>query len=361
MSVTAVRSSAQELSLRRDVPAPAPRECAPSGAGAAASARPEDAQEASRLAASAREASLLGDLRTARDLLGRAARLDPASENIAFLHARTLEELGEVELAADEYCRYVQLTENAAEAEQVRQRVSRIAPPSRPGIPDSAAARFSAALAAADEGRFAAAELGFTAVIEAAPAWAAPLYNRALLRARNNMRADARQDLERFLVLEPDAPDADRVRSWMSQLATPFRTYSPGTSFALGLIPGAGHFYTGRPIMGTALLALGAGAATAGVLYQTRHVECLTVPVDGVCPPDQVLREYTERPYQLPALGVAAAASILGALDAALGARRRNARGPALGAQPGGARAALLADVTVTPARVDVAFLQLRF
>jgi hypothetical protein len=173
---------------------------------------------------------------------------------------------------------------------------------------------------------------------------------------RSARRDAARSDLEQFLALEPQGPDAARVREWLVRLSTPFRTYSPGTAFTYGLIPGAGHFYTGRPIAGTALLAVAGGAAAVGVLFQTKHVECLTVPQNDVCPADQVRSERIERPYLVPAAGLAIAATILGALDAARGARRHNATGSRLGAAT-----SIGPGVQVRHARIDVSMLRLRF
>ncbi|HEX6132625.1 MAG TPA: hypothetical protein VFZ24_01505 [Longimicrobiales bacterium] len=345
---------AQELDLRRDVPAPTVRGCSTVTAvphdGTA-----QDEREAARLVASAREAALLGDAAAARDLLQRAARTDTSAANIAFLFGRTLEELGVVEDAVREYCRYLRLAPDAPDTAEVRQRIARTAALVSPGIPDSAIDRFRAALAFVDAGRLDEAEAGFSDAIAAAPSWPTPYYNRALLRVRRNRRFEARADLERYLALEPQAGDATRVRTWISQLDAPIRIYSPGSAFFLGLIPGAGHFYTGRPLAGTALLAVAGGAAAIGVLYQRTQVECLTVPQNNVCPPDQVRDEYTERPWLLPAMGVAAAATLFGAIDAARGARSRNARAAL------DAAARIGAAVHVGRGRVDIALLRLRY
>jgi tetratricopeptide (TPR) repeat protein len=351
-------AQAQEPALRRDVPPPVAFECSHNAAAADTRAGAlQDPTEAARLVAAAREAVLLGDPRAARDLLDRAARADSTAPNIAFLFARTLEELGAVSDAVAEYCRYLRLAVDAPDADEVRQRVGRIAPPGRPGIPDSAVALFTAALAFADAGRDTDAEHAFSAVIASAPSWATPYYNRGLLRARTDRRAAAHADFEQFLALEPRGSETPRVRRWLTQLSAPLETYSPGTAFAYGLIPGAGHFYTSRPVAGTALIAVVGAATAVGVLYQTRRVDCLTVPQNGVCPSDQIRAEHIERPYLVPAVGVAAAATILGALDAARGARRHNTRGPALGAATNN----LLPAVQISSERFDVALLRLHF
>lgn len=354
--IPASPASAQEYDLRRDVPAPVARECDTAADSRTPGSTPQDPTQAARLVASAREAALLGDPVAARDFLAQAARADTAAANVAFLLARTLEELGSIDDAVREYCRYVQLAGDAPDAGEVRTLVRRIAPPIRLGIPDSAVARFHTALALADSGRDIEAEGAFSDVIAAAPSWAAPYYNRALLRRRDGRGAAARSDLEQFLALEPGGPAEAHVRAWLASPVAPFRNYSTGAAFAYGLIPGGGHFYTGRPVSGATVLVVAGGAAAFGVLYQKRHIDCLTIPQDNVCPPDQVRAERTERPYLLPAAGVAAVVTVIGALDAVRGARRYNAQGAASDSE-----SRVGSAVTVRPSRVDVALFRLRF
>ncbi|HSK18949.1 MAG TPA: hypothetical protein VK912_07400 [Longimicrobiales bacterium] len=349
------RAAAQQPGIKRDVPQPVAGSCS-TIALVPVQAVEQDPDEAARLAASAREASLLGQPRTARDLLERAVAVDTSSASHAFLFARTLEELGEVNAAAREYCRYLVLVPDAPDAAEVRQLVGRIAPAVRPGIPDSAVARFQEGIALVDGGRNADAEAAFSAVIASAPSWAPPYYNRAVLRAQGNRREEARADLDQYLLLESDASDATSVRDWRARLAAPFRSYSPGAAFGLGLIPGGGHFYTRRPLVGTTLLVVAGGAAAFGALYERRSIECLTIPQGNVCPPDQIRSDDVERPYLVPAAAVAATMTLIGAIDAARGARQHNERGAAA------AQAGRLGDaVRVRPSRVDVALFRLRF
>jgi hypothetical protein len=223
----------------------------------------------------------------------------------------------------------------------------------RPVIPDTTAELFRSALALADAGRDVDADSLLSQVIVARPAWAVAYLDRALVRARSGRTSAARADLELFLTLAPDDRDADAARAWLARTAAAPRTYSAGTAFALGLVPGAGHFYTKRPVAGTALLLVAGGAAAFGLLYQQNHVVCLTFPVNGRCPPDQVRGERMERPYLMAAAGAAAAITVLGAVDAARGARSRNERAAsALGAAW---------PVRVRADRVDVALLRVRF
>src|SRR5690606_8391794 len=210
LAILSSRAEAQEPELRRDVPAPVARECsmiAPNRADSPGVA--QDADESARLVTAAREAALLGDLRRASELLERAARLDTSASNVAVLRARSLEELGSADEAATEYCRYLRLVPDAPDAEEVRAIVRRIASPIRVGIPDHAVERFYEALALADSGRIVDAELAFSDVVGAAPAWAAPYYNRGVLRVHLDRRDDARADFERLLELEPAAANTE--------------------------------------------------------------------------------------------------------------------------------------------------------
>jgi tetratricopeptide (TPR) repeat protein len=105
------------------------------------------------------------------------------------------------------------------------------------------------------------------------------------------------------------------------------RRYSPGQAMVLGLVvPGMGEVYTGRPLRGLLVLGAAAGAAATGLLVERVAIDCLVVPVDNFCPPDQIANERIERPYRTLGLGAAAAITVLGAIDAYFGARSQNAR-----------------------------------
>jgi tetratricopeptide (TPR) repeat protein len=357
-------SAASRLPFLRDIPAPVPGGCPADPAEPEMNVSPENRQEAARLATEASNAAILGDLTSARELLTRAATLDPADPNIAFRRARTLEELGEVRTAVTEYCRYLELDGDAPDASEVTDLVRRIAPPVRPGIPDSAVDDFREALDHADAGRLAQAEHAMTAAIGAAPGWPAGWYNRGVIRAANRQRDAARADFRAFLNLEPGGAVRETVIAWMAQLDAPHTRYSPATAFAAGLLPGVGHFYTGRPAAGVLFLATAGGAAAAGLLMTTKRVECLVDPQGGACPPEQIRDERIERPYLVVGIGVAAAATIIGAIDAARGARSRNANEPIIrfGATTAGDGASLLRpDVRSAGPRLDVELLRLRF
>lgn len=109
-----------------------------------------------------------------------------------------------------------------------------------------------------------------------------------------------------------------------------FRRYSPGQAMVLGLlVPGMGEIYTGRAVRGLVVLGAAVGAAATGLLVERVAVDCLIVPVDNFCPPSQIADERVERPYMAAGLGVAAAITVLGAIDAYFGARAQNARAAA--------------------------------
>src|SRR5690606_11763680 len=72
------------------------------------------------------EAAILGDQEAAADALERAARLDPGNPVIAYRLARTYEERGELERAAEEYCKYLRVAPAGSELPAVRERVRQL-------------------------------------------------------------------------------------------------------------------------------------------------------------------------------------------------------------------------------------------
>jgi tetratricopeptide (TPR) repeat protein len=142
----------------------------------------------------------------------------------------------------------------------------------------------------------------------------------------------------RYLALAPDAPEADEVRERTrvlgsaSEIAQPAAT-TPSAQFDAQavlvsglLVPGLGHFRTGRPGMGVLVLGVASGALATGVFKTRPHTYCLEPPVSGECPPNQIDSQQETRPYLWPAVAVAVGTSVLGAIDAYRGANARNAR-----------------------------------
>jgi hypothetical protein len=140
-------------------------------------------------------------------------------------------------------------------------------------------------------------------------------------------------------------------------------TYDPGQALAMGLVvPGLGQVYAGRRFLGVLSLLMAGGAAGAGILVEHVRIDCRIQPVNGACPPGDVLDERTERPYLTAGLAGAAAVTLVGALDAFFAARRANTR--AAQAQPGrgdGGAIALLPSVRVGARVIQVEWARIRF
>jgi tetratricopeptide (TPR) repeat protein len=359
-------TAAPAQTLNRELPAPRPGGCPPQVGEPPRETDTAARQQAARLVAEARNASVLGDDDAALGLLGRAAELDPAAENIAFLLARTLEQVGDAEGALREYCRYLQLTPGARDAAEVRERVAQIAPPVYSGgVSEAAVTRFGQALSLYDENRLQEAEEAFTAVLDETPDWPAAHFNRALVRLELQRPNPALTDLERYLELAPLGPDRTAALDLVNRLRDLPPVAHPGTAFAAGLLPGGGHFYTGRPAAGMLVLAAAGGAVAFGLSYEVVHVECRSIPVNNVCPPEDVGREWTERPYMGPAAAVAMAATLIGAWDAYRGVRRQNEAAAAVrlgsGTVTGPSLSILPPMLTVSGDRAGVHWIRVRF
>ncbi|HSJ13831.1 MAG TPA: hypothetical protein VK939_05420 [Longimicrobiales bacterium] len=356
-------AAAQQLALKRDPPKVAWTGC-PVTPQSAVPDREQQA-EAERLADLATEATILGNSAGALDLLGTAARLDPASERLAYRHARILEELERGEEAITEYCRYLRLAPRAADVSEVQQRIARLVQAGEFAVPAPAAEAFRAGIAHYDARRLTAAEAAFGEAASALPSWSDPVYNRAVVRLALGKRSAATADFRRYLEMNPGSGDVGPVLELIG--ATPARPpFNPATALASGLVvPGLGQFTTGRPAKGALLLAGAAAAVTTGVLTEHLKVDCLSVPVDGRCPPDQIQDERRERPLLLPGIGVAAAIGIYGAIDAYLFARRRNAQAAELlrigGADGAGGVSVALPSLHADASGARLDLLRLRF
>jgi len=315
-------SSAQELPIKRALPMVSGTGCVPLPPPVPPTLA--DQQEAATLASSAAQATVLGDQRTARELLSRAARLDPTAEHIAYLLARTLEELGDASGAVAEYCRYLQLAPNAAGTDEVRATVERLTAGQRLAVPESAATAFQAGVAAFDERRLADAEAAFDeAIAQSGGTWADAHYNRGVVRLARGDEDDALLDLARYLELAPDASDRELILTLALRLRPMARGPDPTVAFFSGLIPGVGHFYSGRPLMGALLLGAAGGALAIAFGIQEQRIECLArvTPGTGGCPNNQIRGDpVVSRPYLVAGLGAAATITLLGAIDAARGA-----------------------------------------
>jgi tetratricopeptide (TPR) repeat protein len=355
--------TAQDLPLKRVVPASGPYECAP--VAAVLPPAPEERQQARQLASLAAQAVILGNLERARALLDRATGLDPASADLAYQRARVLEELGDRVDAISEYCRVLSVDSKAEGAGDARDRIQALAAADRAVIPDSAVAAFETGLAQADAGFLDAAAAAFTAAAARAPGWPDAVYDRGVILARMGRAPEATRDLRRYLALRPDAADAITVSQRIGELQTMalVDTPSPGVALALGvLMPGMGQFYSGRALGGVAVLALAGGSVAAGFLIKQVQVKCLAEPgPDGTCPEGQVLSQDVRRPYRIAGLGAAAAIGVIGAAEAFVRLRgRRNATEGIASIDLGGARVGAL-GVAPAGGRVDLRLVRLTF
>ncbi|MEX2282480.1 MAG: hypothetical protein WEE89_08345 [Gemmatimonadota bacterium] len=319
-------AAAQQLPLKRELPSVAWAGC-PQPEERRANVTSAQRQEAERLAEAATQASLLGDKAAALDLLARASGLDAASRTIAYHHARTLDELNRPKEALAAYCRYLALAPDAPDVQEVRDRTRVLGTPPGFAVPAAAARAYEAGIAHYDGARLAEAETAFGQASQAVPAWSAAVYNRAVTRLALGKSDAAAEDLRRYLELSPGAADFNVV---LDLLAT-FRQvaplpYNPGSVLVRGLlVPGLGHFTTGRAGAGVFFLGAASAALVAGFTVTRQSVDCLSPPVNGRCPADQISNQETTRPYLVPGVAAAAVIGVWGAIDAYRGAGKRNA------------------------------------
>ncbi|HEV7994318.1 MAG TPA: hypothetical protein VGP25_21015 [Gemmatimonadaceae bacterium] len=313
--------------LKRGLPVVAARPtCAPTPAPKLVT----DAQRraARDLAQKAQQSAILGDRSAARDQLRQANALDPANADLAYQSARAHEAAGSLDDAALEYCRFLALAPNAPESSEARERVAALAGPAQSKVSEKILAPFRAGIAAYEAGRMAQAETGFSSAIALQPDWADAYYDRALTHVARGSRELAIRDLQQYLRFRPEADDRASVVARIEGLrAGPL---SPKAALAYGLVfPGGGQLYTGRRLVGAAVL----GVTTGVLLYAIK-----TDPVKenfqaiGKIPFTDSTYVYTDtrtvlgRPY-LKAGAAGLAALLIGtALEASVYARQLNVR-----------------------------------
>jgi hypothetical protein len=328
LALLQVPAHAQQPRLLRDAPPPGWRGCVPDPEPVPAPP-PQQRHEAERLAVSASQAAILGDTRTALDLLTRAARLDPSSAEIAFQLARAYEELGRAAEAVVAYCRYVLLAPEAPDMPDVSARITALAGTGgfAGTLSAEAAQAFQTGIAFYDARQLRQAEASFTMAYQRAPDWPAPLYNRAVVRLELDRRDAAVADLRQYLLLGAGADHVDEVVALLASLPGGMRPpFQSRNALVAGmLVPGLGHFLTDRPVTGGLVLGGAVAALAAGLMVERVRVQCLSPPVDGRCPPELEVGRTAERPLLLPGAALAAAITLFGAYDAYRGAERRNA------------------------------------
>jgi tetratricopeptide (TPR) repeat protein len=288
------------------------RGCPPAAAPATPSPARRDSAEA--LVAEASESAILGDDEGARDLFRRAAALDPTDATVAYRLARLHEDLGERAAAVGEYCRYLVLAPQSADAPEVAARAARLAPPANPAR-ERAAASFRDGVRGLESGDGAAAEAAFTAALAARPDWPEAHYNRGLALLGGPDPGAAAAELETYLRLSPAAPDSAEVREAVRALRRPVVAFSPRTSLTRGLVvPGLGQFHTRRPVLGAAVLG-GVGAALLFGMRQEEVTRTATA-TDPFGNEYQYRYRASERPSLAAGIGAAVAITLAGAAEA---------------------------------------------
>lgn len=157
----------------------------------------------------------------------------------------------------------------------------------------------------------AAAERSLTSAAGAAPGWADVYYTRALVYQAEGSTDKAVADFRKYLDLRPNAVDRADVQKRIAALGR-----SPGTAFALGMIPGGGQFYTQQPILGVVVLG-GVAGGTAWGLKQTTTTETRTF-TDPFGRVDTFTVNVSKRKNLGAGLAVAGGVLLAGAVEAAL-------------------------------------------
>jgi tetratricopeptide (TPR) repeat protein len=258
-------AGAQPLAPKRTLAAAAPQGCAalvmpPAPTSAAAT----DDAETRRLISDGQEASLQGEHAAARDAFAQAARRNPNNPVLAYYLGREYEVLSSSTEAVKEYCRYLQLSPNARDADEVRGRIVRLVPRSQLAQVDEARANFSSGVALLERRQFIAADSMFGSIVTQLPNTPEVYYNRALSRAARGERGLATEDFQKYLELSPNPSDRSAINAAVARLQD--RVFGSGQAFGSGLLlPGMGQMSTGRPFLGVAILGSVAGAIVWGM------------------------------------------------------------------------------------------------
>jgi len=267
-----------------------------------------------------------------------------------------------------EYCRAIDLNVESIGVFDAQQRIDVLEAQIRTRLPVDARNFFRDGLAEADDSLFTDALQSFTNAMEAAPEWEVPVFNRAVIydrlgRVREGL-ADFRTYLT-FLNVDPETASAIAVSQRIGLLegAASVVTPSPGGALVLGIVPGMGHYYTGRPRKGTITLALAASAVVTGLLFEHITVLCLDVtPSLETCPPDLIVDEVTDKPYAAYGVAFAAAVTIYGAIDALRHAKRSRSEAEAIIlAEPRTGPQLVLPTVSSRGSRIDLNLVRVIF
>lgn len=321
-ATTPSRAAAQQLAVKRTLSGTSTLPCPVTPPGVAPSR--SDSPDVRRLMALGHEAAIVGDHRQARDVFVDAARMSPGDERIAYQLGRAYEELGERPNAIHEYCRFLALAPQGADAPDVRARITALAAPtgSTPAA-DPTGTAFKAGVAQLDQRRWREAADAFSRVVQALPRAAEAYYDRGLALTAIDQRDAAIRDFEQYLALRPGAEDQSRVRAQIDALRRP--SWSTGTALATGLLlPGLGQVYTSRPWIGVGVAAV-AGTSLFFALKSKdeQEIRDYSVRIPGF--PDIInidTVQVTKHPYYAAGLAAFTTLTIGAAFEAARYARR---------------------------------------
>lgn len=306
-----------------------------SGSCASVAARPAparaDTSAARRLAESGADAALLGDVGAAREQFERAAALNPRAPDITYQLARLHEEAGDGAAARRELCRYLTLAPSAADSSDATRRLAALGDDTPRAPNENADVQYRTGVAYAARSDFASAARSFAAAGVAAPDWSdAHVGHAAALVAMGN-HAAAMVPLRRAYALRPDP--ADRAMTERQLRVLERARLSPTNALALGVIPGGGQFYGDRPFLGALVLATAAGGGVLTVLGEDVLRTFVATDANGF--EYEYVLEVREYPQRNLGIGIAAGATLLGAIEAfahasrARGAAERLTRGTA--------------------------------
>jgi tetratricopeptide (TPR) repeat protein len=237
-----------------------------------------DDSETRRLISAGQEASLQGDHAGARDAFAQAAKRSPQNAMLAYYLGREHEFLGSNTDAVREYCKYLQLSPNARDADEVRGRIVRLVPASQIAQVDEARANFSSGVALLERRQYVAADSIFGSIATKLPNTPEPYYNRALSRAARGERAMAMEDFQKYLDLSGNPPDRSAINTAVAGMQD--RVYGSGQALTYGIVlPGLGQMSTGRPFLGLGVLGAVAGILVWGLAEeQGFEVQTFTDP-----------------------------------------------------------------------------------
>ncbi len=254
-----------QLAPKRTLAAGAPQGCAAIISPLNPSSGPvTDDAETRRLISSGQEASLQGEHTVARDAFAQATKRSPYNAVLAYYLGREHEFLGATTDAVKEYCRYLQLSPNARDADEVQGRIVRLVPRSQLARVDEARANFSSGVALLERRQYIAADSMFGSIAVQLPNSPEVYYNRALSRAARGERTLAMQDFQKYVDLSGNPPDRPAINAAVARLQD--RVFGSGQALGSGLVlPGMGQMSTGRPFLGVAVLGAVAGAIVWGM------------------------------------------------------------------------------------------------